>query len=142
MNVDLLRRTADLIELEDRFDLSYWAAAGDTHEPVHPARLLDDCKTVGCIAGWVCAASGVAVAVHDSWCGWCGLEYQVAAAAQEALGLDNGSAERLFSANGGSVWAEQADAIGWNRDEGTWSDITAVQAAKVLRQIADGEVEL
>lgn len=122
MNRDMFRRVADVIELEDRFDLSLFAS-GD---------LLNECGTTGCIAGWTAALAGA------------GDDVDIERAAREALGLTWRQADRLFFW-GNSVWVDHADALGLEVDAFQSIDpgaVTSVQAAKMLRWIADGEVEL
>lgn len=140
MNTDLLKAVADRIELEDRFDLSHylsWRDMQGARWSTTFADLLDDCNTVGCAAGWVMAVTGT----EDS--GGTTISRQ----AGRVLGLIGNEHDRLFYAGPDSIWDELADDFGWVRDrEGggllRWADITAAQAAKVLRMIADGEVRL
>lgn len=157
MNANMFRAVADIIEREDRFDLGFWAAeiAEDGRvrrrdSSMWPVDLIEgrtifsECRTVGCVAGWVNALTEHA-------------HFDDAGHAASVLGIDLRVAQRrLFSAEPGSVWSEQAEAFGWrlvtdDDDEflpvevggiADWSQITAVQAAKVLRMIADGEVPL
>jgi hypothetical protein len=142
MNADMFRAVADRIELEDRFNLNHYGRvlSGDGNivdRCPAAATLLDNdvvgCWTVGCVAGWVNALNG-----NDN------LADEEDAA--QVLGIDEDQANFLFAAGLGSVWSRQADTFGWDVDDygelEDWEQISAVQASKVLRMIADGEIEL
>lgn len=142
LNRERLRELADLIEREDRFDLSCYAAEPLPDEGSSRVRytgeLLTSCETVGCVAGWACALAGERL--------WGLLDQRIWEVACAELGLSHAEAGRLFYAEADSIWAREADALGLklasSGDVANWSSITAVQAAKVLRQLADGELEL
>lgn len=142
MNRYAFLELADRIELEDRFDLGFYATRTDRVKRATTTDLTTDCGTVGCVAGWACALAGRSHASVD--------EREIWEDASSWLGIDLESARRLFYADRGSVWARMADDLGLAvRDDecdygsvDDWSQITAVQASKVLRMIADGEVEL
>lgn len=146
MNTELLNQVADLIERTDRFNLAYIARGpGDGRRGVYSltaGQLLHDCQTTACVAGWtnvLCAGED-----SDSWVGDCDGEDGLATAAVR-LGLSVRQADRLFYANENSVWKEQADRFGWVLDyDGleNWEDITAAQAATVLREVAAGVIDL
>jgi hypothetical protein len=87
----------------------------------------NECGTAGCIAGWVF----VMFAEHGSKTFRCDprVEEYIVEQAAEILGIDEGSAEALFHAEGGT-----------HRPE--WGTITPQFAATVLRRLAEtGEVD-
>jgi hypothetical protein len=150
MNNELMRYVADVIEKTGRFDLAYYSAmaapetddANDEGDMVDGlCDLLHDCRTVGCVAGWVNALTG-----HSDSSD----EY----AAAQSLGITYQQSRRLFLGDDDSIWAELALDFGWpvrpwvhsdcDRYAGLadWSKITAEQAATVLRLIANGDVVL
>lgn len=141
MNVEFMRRLADVIERENRFDMSWWSKTvdldGETHpENLRPADLISGrvraCKTVGCVAGWANAIDGYRD-LGDS-------EH-----AAEVLGLADREASRLFHTDRGSVWAGLTAEYGWMTSPDGWVDtegVSASQAAQVLRRIADGTIQL
>ncbi len=146
MNADLLNQVADLIERTDRFNLSYLVRGpGDGRRSVFSLRaseLLHNCQTTACVAGWVNVL--VAGEDPDRWVGDLDGEDGLAAA-RVRLGLSIGQADRLFYANENSVWNSQAERFDWVVDYdglADWSEITAAQAATVLREVASGVIDL
>jgi hypothetical protein len=138
VNREAFLELADRIELEGRFDLGFYASHPDRVN-AFTGHLISDCGTVGCVAGWACAIAGVSHHANS--------EYDIWTDACRWLGIPREVARRLFYAAGDSVWVELAETLGLTlTDDGDevydWSSISAVQAAKVLRMIADGEVEL
>lgn len=141
VNIDRFRELADTIERADRFDMRYvkntvdGVAAVDSNKP--DRELFTDCGTVGCVAGWALALwhrGSLAL----SWPYWCN-------DAAKPLDLTREQASRLFLADEYSVWAKHAERYGWAVDEDGidgWEQITATQAAHMLREIADGTVTL
>lgn len=130
MNIKRFRELADVIEAADRFDMRFVAAGNDG---LNPEYLVYDCGTVGCIGGWALATYG-----NDPSRDW-------SDAAGEHLGLNYGQEKRLFLAVTDSVWSEHAERYGWVVDDDGlvgWDQITATQAAQMLREIADGTVTL
>ena len=141
MNADAFRKVADAIEEHQRFNL--WHVAADPHDghQHHAPHLLTGCGYVGCVWGWTVAIHNLEIADDGE------------REAADALGLTGKDAERLFYADTEhTVWVRLADEYGWTVEEdgmspdgrmlADWSEITADQAADVLRRIADGEVVL
>ena len=132
---------ADLIEKRGRFDMRNYGMAtrGGSHCIFNPQE-LDECGTTACVAGWLNYMEGRPLGRVDP--------------AAVSLGLTAETAlYRLFYADKESVWAEQAHLYGWKTkteddtsyDVGgvsNWQDITAAQAADVLRKIAHGIVQI
>lgn len=146
MNTELLNQVADLIEQTDRFNLSYLVRGpGDGHRMEYSftaSELMHNCQTTACVAGW----TNVLLAGEDSnrWVGDADSQDGLGEA-RVGLGLTSGQADRLFYANENSVWTSQADRFGWlvgYDGLAEWADITATQAATVLREIADGRIDL
>lgn len=146
MNTDLLNQVADLIEQTDRFNLSYLVRGPDedgrSAYSFTAAELMHNCQTTACVAGW----TNVLTAGEDSkrWVGD-GANEDGLETARVSLALSLGQADRLFYANENSVWTSQADRFGWDVDyDGLvqWDDITAAQAATVLREVASGVIDL
>jgi hypothetical protein len=143
MNTDAMLAVADLIEEANRFNLRFYAGAIDEEAEDCPEgdralrELRHHCNTAGCVAGWTLAwRYGPAI----------DLDWSESAAAQDVLDLTDRETMRLFFPNQGSVWHEVAVDYGWEPGRGdawTWAEqITAAQAADVLRRIARGEVAL
>ena len=140
MNHENMRRLADKIEFEDRFDYGQWLhipgihpwsdeadSRDDTTASAEHADRLGECGTAGCVAGWAAH-----LAVQD------GMNPQgrtVDGLAKTWLELEYGEAHRLF-------YAEVMVGAGHETAADAMLDTTAVEIAKVLRQIADGEREL
>lgn len=156
MNVAHLIRVAEAIEadadLADRhlpargFNLDhYYAAAGavgdDPEFDDDAVRRFarGDCGTTACIAGYAADVTGAAALGFLSASG----AYDTAV---EFLDLTEREAERLFFAESNSVWARLARTYDWNLTSrgalNGWSQITARQAAAVLRLIATGKLRL
>ena len=141
INAEAFRKVADAIEEHQRFNLALVALDVGPVE-VDPHLLPTDCGTVGCVWGWT-------VGILDLE-----IKGQGEEEAAHALGLTAGmDADRLFYAdNEHTVWVRLADEYGWAVEPHGWwpggrmladeSEITADQAADVLRRIADGEVTL
>lgn len=140
MNTDTFLEVADLIEYTDRFNLSNFSSYVD-HDAENWRRpdpdgdqVWEDCGTTACIAGWVNA--------------WADHPIADTSKARDELGISAPQSGRLFYWGPTSVWALLADEYGWKRTDDHWKDvadpsqITAAQAADVLRRIAKGEVTL
>lgn len=119
MNRELMLRVADRIENDPDFSMPYY---------------LNKCGSSGCIAGeTVLEVLGQAEVEkrlrahhYDGWChGF----------ARDALWLDDEQADCLFGDD--NWWCEALD-----DPDKEFEDISAVEAAKVLRRIADGDLEL
>jgi hypothetical protein len=145
MNTNRLLEVADLIERADRFNLRTYVTYDDDRS-IHgapPLRdLVHDCGTAGCVAGWTVALFSDNVDEVDD----VGAESHAAA---DLLDLNEHEVLQLFFPEPNavaSVWARVADDYGWelpNSNSWEWADqITAAQAADVLRRIARGELEL
>lgn len=128
MNVANFRQLADLIEAnKEKFNLN---------------KFIDTCNTTACVAGWCYVIQKGRFVEAD--------EDSVVREAQQFLDIDYWQANRLFYAGEGSVWGQYAskynlptmehdsDAIAY----GFWSSVPAEMAVEVLRDIADGKVEL
>ena len=145
LNTDLLRQVADRIELEDRFDMNYWGAyrggygawcAFDTIDD--PTVLVYSCRTTGCVAGWTNAL--LRHSLSDAW----GAARALAGPGADELLVGRLRWRLFFTGSDGAdeptLWEEHAEALGWTPARRVTP--TAVQAAKLLRWLADGEVEL
>ena len=123
MNTDLLRRIADAIEAEPhRFDFSdwyHWSTAPDDAEVLNEAEAFarGECGTTACIAGWAVYLKGE---TPKYWA----VEHR----AQALLDLTTDEAKTLFFAPS-DFWA-------------SGSDISAAEAARTLRGLADGALSL
>lgn len=142
INKKAMLAVADVIEFNSRFDMSHVSRYEPKHAiarfgsswqtpTVDSCLLWEDCGTVGCVWGWTNA--------------WANHDKDDRQAAADELGLNAPQTQRLFYAEGDSIWAEVADEYGWELnddndwDEGglaNWEQITADQAADVLRRIA------
>lgn len=130
---------ADYIEAADRFDLNHYIAFTETSriryiEDGRNADILwSNCGTTGCVAGWANAMTNHSH-LEDTY------------HAREVLGITLDQGQNLFFAMEGSIWERLHAEYHWqcSRDTGLsdWSQITAKQAADVLRRIARGEVIL
>lgn len=139
---------ADMIEANDGFDYSIWAARNmdDDESGIMFMDKLDDvggldatCGAVGCIAGWAAT-----VALRNGWQPRGPLsehwhDMTVAQYAGEYLGLDTMQQDRLFLGD-----AMRAAGLYDNRIslEAVREEATGAEAAKLLRMVADGEVTL
>lgn len=123
MNTEAMLAVADVIEHFDRFDLGNWG-------PVE--KVWTDCGTTACIAGWTLAWADRSP-VNTRPEGFLG---SFSAPAADELGLTDDQAKSLFFP-GGAVWSKLEDETGV-----CCLDLTAAQAADVLRRIARGELEL
>lgn len=143
-NVDeaMFRKVADAILISGRFNLQHWAK--DISKPFlhsYDVDLVDNCSTVGCVAGW-------AIAITDGPKAIQALQTQPAIVQRGAtiMGMTIRQADRLFFAHRGSIWTELADHYGWDLDNvgdmNDWSLITAEQAHEVLTLIADNRIAL
>lgn len=126
MNVDNLRAVANLIELEDRFYYGMWTTGvspdAKGRELIESTEQLNECGTTGCVAGWAAH-----LALREGFkCDATDIEDFAA----RYLGLNEVEASRLF-------FAHHIVDVG-----GNWLETTAVEIAKFLRQVADGEVTL
>lgn len=132
INKEAFLAVADVIEYADRFDLTYFAMAPDG-QVCSTTPVWEDCGTTACIAGWVNAWAD-----NDSPSDTYG--------AGKELGITPEEGYRLFYGYNGSVWSRHAREYGWRLDRSgrvsDWSDITAIQAADVLRRIANGDITL
>lgn len=133
VNKEAFLAVADVIEYADRFDIGpYITDPSNPRVAPSPARLWEDCGTIGCVGGWTAA--------------WAELDGpNVWTAISNELGIDAAQGDRLFFRWYESVWYPLAEEYGWTTDaEGIEprSQITAAQAADVLRRIANGEVKL
>lgn len=142
MNTEAMLAVADVIEyVEERFDLTTWIASDYEENGLPKIKTLwDDCGTVGCVAGWTCAWADV-VPNADRWD-----DGRVISAARRELGLTLGQAEQLFFYHYNTVWSRVASEYGWKLGfHGGLShvrQVTAAQAADVLRRLARGEIKL
>lgn len=143
MNKEAMLEVAVVIEHFGRFNLSYPATfakyedrQNNNWSTPQPTQLWEDCGTVGCVWGWTNA--------------WAGHDQVDSTSAAEELGLTEDEKQHLFYAETGSIWVRLADEYGWevemfddeHAELSHWSDVTAPQAADVIRRIARGEVTL
>lgn len=134
MNVEMMQRVRDQIAAHpEHFNLaSYLRAPNQGNFPS-----IDHCKTTCCVAGTAVLLANGGRVVRDavSW-------FDDGA---KALGLDDREADRLFSANSGTVWYETADEFGAAKNYQTviyWERITAEHCTAVLDRIISGEITL
>ena len=140
INPEAFTAVADAIAAEtDRFDLAIFCEGltFGTH-----------CGTAACVAGWANLLASGRDAISENEAG------DTNTAARFLLAESHDDAEvranlalRLFYADSGSVWVEQAWRFGWavdgvNYQLDDWSDVTGEQAVIVLREIANGTIEL
>ena len=151
MNVDNMTKLADLLDRlpAKKFNMEYWTSEiiGDTHSGnvtyYCNNEYIDyyDCKTAGCIAGWVLAlkndlrAFDVPVSIAT-----------LKGDACEFLGLTYEQGDKLFLMSEDTVWYDIhfSDFDIFYDDDGklTADLITNDMAVKVLRNIISGEVDL
>lgn len=142
MNPERMRAVADAIEESGRFNYAVWGGTidpyGDTVCGLSTSRELRDlgtlrhCGTTGCIAGW---AATLAFEDETHSLGK-RRNAMISDVAQTYLGLTDRQAFNLF------LGETMVDA-GFYEDSGeALNKATAVEAAKVLRMVADGEVTL
>lgn len=137
-----LHALANHIELHGRFAYGEWAARidldGDAIENLDESslslatKLSTTCDTVGCVAGWavdLAVTEGCALDLaNGSW-------NAVPDAAAAYLGLERYQADFIFM-------GRLAYKSGVITNEQYWTDdVGPVEAAKMLRMLADGEVE-
>lgn len=138
MNKEAMLAVADVIEYADRFMLDRWATrideSGNTIDPfnasgeyIDPMCLIpsvwEDCGTAACIAGWTCAWAETPKEQLQS--------RAIERLAGQELGLSDAQSIRLFCSP--SWWENQGFQFG---------DVTAKQASSVMRDIANGVIEL
>lgn len=157
MHAERLRAVADLIEEQgdEHFDLEQWFTDTEYgHCPPTPIQgvhavtpFRDDnnpreCGTTACVAGWASVLmhkEGAQLSNH--WINW---EQNV----REWLGLTEHEAAVLFiEDHGRCIWHRVREDYGWLHKRSETSldvklDISASDAADVLRKIADGVYEL
>ena len=141
MNPERMRAVADAIEESGRFMYSTWGGRlnleGEwsedgisTTNELRDVGTLRHCGTTGCIAGW---AATIAFEDKDYYVP---RNMMISDLAQEYLGLDHDEAQTLFLGQAmvyAGFYEEDGQALG---------QATAIEAAKVLRMVADGEVKL
>lgn len=139
MNKDLLLEIADAIEAyPDKFNLNYFifAPALNDETPTTPQMFHGQCRTTACVAGWACVIG------DGKWNSTDDIE----AEAQHLLDLTDAEGHALFFASGDSIWSRLADEYGWETNVWgyvmDWTEITAYQAADVLKRIAKEDVTL
>ena len=142
MNPERMHRVADAIEQEGRFKYDTWACSeailDDDGEPalgisttgeLTRSGTLRRCGTTGCIAGWAAT-----LAIEE---GLAPIQnVMISSLAQDYLELTTSEAHDLFL--GGAM----VNAGFYHSGGDALDNATAVEAAKVLRMVADGEVEL
>lgn len=158
MNPDNFRRLADVIEEADRFDMSTWCKTPGNQNAglsdVARYDILHTCNTTACVGGWT-AAVMIDENPELKNLG----EYDMNRAVERWLGMEDPcEVNNLFYWSGGSVWQR----VRFRDSDFAWEDsneyddeseyypkyvawyekITAAQAAAVLREIADGELQL
>jgi len=144
MNPERMRAVADAIEESGRFDYSAWAARLDiddgraigcvstSKELRYDIGTLRKCGTTGCIAGWAATLAFE----DDKHALGKRSNVMISDMAQRYLGLNDREAFHLFHGEAmvkAGFYETGGDAMG---------QATAVEAAKVLRMVADGEVKL
>ena len=140
MNPERMRAVADAIEDSGRFMYSAWAGhttiddgfdeSISTSNELREAGTLRHCGTTGCIAGWAAT-----LALEDK--SYCVTRNQmISDLAQDYLELEHDESQKLFLGQAmvyAGFYEEDGQALG---------QATAIEAAKVLRMVADGEVKL
>lgn len=125
MNREAMLAVADVIEYADRFDMStLFERRGECYLPhwrrqLVEGELWEDCSTAGCVAGWTLAWAEPSVEAfqYDS----------VIGVAAKELGLTPAQSSRLFQGH--------VPGLSFKCRNGK-------KAAKVLRDIANGVIEL
>lgn len=102
MNTRLLRKVQrHILEEPKRYDQDRWLIRGDEATIHLEPNDVPACKTVGCIAGWVCVL-GKSIPK---------LAYNSGIRAKKLLGLTTGQADRLFApilyADANHCWPEK-----------------------------------
>ncbi len=142
MNPERMRAVADAIEESGRFHYSAWAGRLNQDDAVYgyvsTSRELREygtlrkCGTTGCIAGW---AATLAFEDAEHLYGKRS-NVMISDVAQKYLGLNDREAFHLFH-------GEAMVTVGFYETGGdALMKGTAIEAAKVLRMVADGEVVL
>ena len=158
MNKERMLQLAEYIESlpEHKFDMTYWISSKvkvendngtywerdrfpsiygldtDLFEPL-------DCGTACCIAGWATAMENnfkpIAMRVDGK---------TIEQRAQEWLGLTEYQAKNLFLLGIDTVWTHYVDILNYNFDEyeEQFEDITNKDAAFVIREIVNGNVDI
>ena len=149
MNKQLFLDVARAIEDTGQFSLETFVESAveraarrrNGHVPMFAQYDPSECGTTMCVCGWVnwltLAKPGQKTMSAD--------RFMNQGHAAEALGITMEQAERLFFAEGDSVWVKYADRYGWPHDDAGvtyWNQIQPKQAAKVLRDIAYRRVKL
>jgi hypothetical protein len=127
MNKDAFLQVADAIELADRFDMhSFFTGLNDSQGP---SALLHNCDSAGCVGGWTQA---VLAPDLDTW--------ESDAGALLGITLEQSSElfymDKSYYGKPGGVWAKYLE------DPTDWTNIKASVVAQMLRDIANGVVEL
>jgi hypothetical protein len=131
-NVALMRQVADYIEQEeDRFDMSSWFYGGARYSNDIEGYEMHACGSAACIAG-----SAVHVAGMTRQLGVVRNPHWAEVGAAQALGLTYGEALQLFIPGSYFWMAYMSD------EDRALGSITAHVAAKVLRELADGKLNL
>jgi len=148
LNKELFLKLADAIEREKRFDLESWVSTPTLVNELAEAlwddrRVLvdgDACGTTMCVCGWVnwlTRRKGAKTLTAA--------QFEDRDNAARKLGITAKQANSLFMAEGDTVWLQYAKRYHWDHDEYglyDWSCIKPHQAARVLRDIANGLVTL
>jgi len=143
MNPERMRAVADAIEESGRFHYAAWGARttedGAIDECISSTKDLREhgtlrhCGTTGCIAGWAATlALELPKPLPVQW----RKDMMISDIAQEYLGLDHDEAQMLF------LGQAMVYAGFYEHDGEALAKGTAIEAAKVLRMVADGEVVL
>jgi len=137
MNPERMRAVADAIEQSGRFDYSSWACIDDSEDDLSTTNELKACGTLrhcgtsGCIAGWAAT-----VALGEDEALWGRRNMMISDMAEAYLDLTGDQAHTLFLGQAmvlAGFYESDGEALG---------KATAIEAAKVLRMAADGEVVL
>ena len=157
MNVDNMTKLADLLERlpEEKFNMTHWSSEFkyiDGHSEKNKKKYVQsqyidyyDCNTAGCIAGWAIALKNNLRSEMPN-AGNIGNIEVIKYEACQFLGLSESQGENLFLMGLSTVWYDvqfhDFDIFYDSEHEVTSDLITNKMAAKVLRKVISGEVDL
>ena len=141
MNKENMLELAELLESiqDEQFNMNHWLL--DNRPLDNPLKEFDpySCNTVGCIAGWAALLENdlKLTNLHKS---------DVSVIAKNWLGLTAIEAYNLFHTPKNSVWYFYLYDINcdyvYNDIEEGYEDISNLDAAYVIRQVANGEIDI
>ena len=142
MNKENMLELAELLESipDEQFNMDHWLLNNDPFNRFEE-REFDphNCNTVGCIAGW-------AALLESDFKRTLGEVFKVSEIAKNWLGLTSIEAYNLFHTHKNSVWYFYLQDINcdyfYDDIEEQYEDISKLDASYVIRQIANGEIDI